>query len=325
MIPDFKTYLEESIWSNINKRSEGNLERNEDNIDNLTMREFCDYLNSNYTYVGPDSIMKIGYMNSNQSILFAVNMYHNIPEFISLYCDKNEYYIMPDTTLFQNHQDLFSKLNKKYKITKISNRFKQSLFKIEPNNGVGNYKFFIQVIDDILTFFDKPLFKKNVNESIWSNINKRSEGDVSRKEDDINSFNIAELCEYIKDNYEFSTYDNCPVFIFTNVNNSEVTLSVMVLYDNQRTFPNVSIYITLDPIDIRFSPANMPGRDVIKYFRDKKLSNVLQSSFDLVEDDKDGRNYHINPLNGEKANNKFILRVLDTFAENANTPIIKKK
>ena len=30
MIPDFKTYINESIWTNINKRSEGNLEREED-------------------------------------------------------------------------------------------------------------------------------------------------------------------------------------------------------------------------------------------------------------------------------------------------------
>ena len=72
-------------------------------------------------------------------------------------------------------------------------------------------------------------------------------------------------------------------------------------------------------------PANMPGRDVIKYFHDDKLLDALKSSFDLVEDDKDERYYHIKPLNGEKANNKFILKVLNTFAENAKYPIIKKK
>ena len=35
MIPDFNTYLKESIWSNINKRSEGNIERKEDDINDL--------------------------------------------------------------------------------------------------------------------------------------------------------------------------------------------------------------------------------------------------------------------------------------------------
>ena len=69
----------------------------------------------------------------------------------------------------------------------------------------------------------------------------------------------------------------------------------------------------------------MPGRNVIKYFRDYKLLDALKSSFDLVEDDDDGRDYHINPKDGESADNKFILKVLDTFAENAKAPIIKKK
>ena len=47
-----------------------------------------------------------------------------------------------------------------------------------------------------------PDFKTYLNESIWSNINKRSEGSVSRKEDDVNNLDIDGLCEYIKGNYE---------------------------------------------------------------------------------------------------------------------------
>ena len=42
MIPDFKTYLKESIWSNINKRSEGNLERKEDKLSIDEMENFID-------------------------------------------------------------------------------------------------------------------------------------------------------------------------------------------------------------------------------------------------------------------------------------------
>ena len=42
MIPDFKTYLKESIWTNINKRSEGNLERKEDTLPIDEMEKFID-------------------------------------------------------------------------------------------------------------------------------------------------------------------------------------------------------------------------------------------------------------------------------------------
>ena len=48
MIPDFKTYIKESIWSDIQDRSSGETVRKEDDIDNLDMDEFYDYLNDHY-------------------------------------------------------------------------------------------------------------------------------------------------------------------------------------------------------------------------------------------------------------------------------------
>jgi hypothetical protein len=167
--------------------------------------------------------------------------------------------------------------------------------------------------------------KKNLNETYWSNMNRRSQGTLIRKEDDINNLDIDGLCKYIKDNYEFLTNEEWPIYVFQDSHTSERTMFVLVFFYSGRTFPNVPVYITLNPVDVQFVPANMPGRNVIEYFFDDKLLDALKSSFDLVEDDKDGRYYHINPLNGEKANNKFILKVLDTFAENSRDPIIKKK
>ena len=48
MIPDFKTYLKESIWADIHKRSNGSQIRKEDDVDNLDMDGFYDYLNDHY-------------------------------------------------------------------------------------------------------------------------------------------------------------------------------------------------------------------------------------------------------------------------------------
>ena len=42
MIPDFKTYIKESVWGNISKRSEGNLEREEDKLSINEMEKFID-------------------------------------------------------------------------------------------------------------------------------------------------------------------------------------------------------------------------------------------------------------------------------------------
>ena len=170
-----------------------------------------------------------------------------------------------------------------------------------------------------------PDFKTFLRESIWSDMQDRGSGEIEKKEDDINNLDPDGLCDYIKDNYQFLTHEQWPIYVFQKMRTSETTMHVLVFFESGRTLPNVPVYITFNPVDIQFMPANMPGRNVIKYFHDDKLLDALNSSFDLVEDEEDGRNYHINPKDGESADNKFILKVLDTFAENAYKPIIKKK
>ena len=48
MIPDFKTYIKESIWSDIQDRSSGETVRKEDEINNLDISGLWDYINDNY-------------------------------------------------------------------------------------------------------------------------------------------------------------------------------------------------------------------------------------------------------------------------------------
>lgn len=50
MIPDFKTYIKESVWGDIRKRAEGNLDRKEDLVDvnSMSKDEFVSYLKDRY-------------------------------------------------------------------------------------------------------------------------------------------------------------------------------------------------------------------------------------------------------------------------------------
>ena len=50
MIPDFKTYIGESIWRNISQRSEGIKSRKEDNVNRLTSEYMVDFLNDRYDF-----------------------------------------------------------------------------------------------------------------------------------------------------------------------------------------------------------------------------------------------------------------------------------
>ena len=48
MIPNFKTYIKESIWSDIQDRSAGETIRKEDDVDRLNYDEFFVYLTEHY-------------------------------------------------------------------------------------------------------------------------------------------------------------------------------------------------------------------------------------------------------------------------------------
>ena len=52
MIPDFRTYIGESIWADIHRRSNGEQIRKEDDVDLLDIEDFYDYLKSKYEVFG---------------------------------------------------------------------------------------------------------------------------------------------------------------------------------------------------------------------------------------------------------------------------------
>lgn len=331
MIPDFKTYIKESIWSDMEDRGTNTILKKEDEVNVLGLDRLCKYLNQIYGEFDHRESIKVNEWKGSRWLTIY------LADTTSGYVLLISYDICPETEekiismsyeLVKDWLD-FNKFEKRYNSKVEKNEYDNDILTVYPKDGseVTN-EFLIDVIDYMLGEIppgnDKYIYKRN-NESIWSDMEDRGSGEIEKKEDDINNLDPDGLCDYIKDNYQFLTHEQWPIYVFQNKSTSETTMFVLVFFESGRTLPNVPVYITFNPVDIQFMPANMPGRDVIKYFDDDKLLDALKSSFDLVEDEKDGRNYHINPLNGENADNKFILKVLDTFAENSRRPIIKKK
>ena len=60
MIPDFKTFIKESIWSDMQDRSAGETVRKEDDIDHLDYVEFFTYLTEHYQPKSKKENEKIG-------------------------------------------------------------------------------------------------------------------------------------------------------------------------------------------------------------------------------------------------------------------------
>ena len=133
--------LSESIWTNINKRSEGNLKRKEDDINNLDRDGLYYYLTSIYK---PTNVYIPIYVSEIFDMISVPFLLVHHQDCVHLDFKKNEVNI-PYTSPYKVN-GLFSKLTKEFSIRSDSDT-------------------------------------KPTNESIWANINKRSEGNLERKED----------------------------------------------------------------------------------------------------------------------------------------------
>ena len=51
MIKKFEEFIRESIWSDVQDRSSGDVVRKEDDIDFYDREQFFEYLNNNYEYI----------------------------------------------------------------------------------------------------------------------------------------------------------------------------------------------------------------------------------------------------------------------------------
>ena len=59
MIPDFKTFISERIWSDMQDRSSGEVVRKEDDIDHLDYEEFFVYLTKHYQPKSKKTLTKL--------------------------------------------------------------------------------------------------------------------------------------------------------------------------------------------------------------------------------------------------------------------------
>lgn len=147
MIPDFKTYIGESIWTDMQKRSSGDDIRKEDDINLLDETGLAKYMEK--IYMSPNDDLHIIADKLNFGIimisLFEINgkYYNIIYQKISTSNPEITFPVCPDSDI----EDLLREL---YKVTRLK-QYNDKIYKIEPNDGnkITN-KFFIEVLDFIL-------------------------------------------------------------------------------------------------------------------------------------------------------------------------------
>ena len=79
MIPDFKTYLKESVWNDIRKKSLGKEERVESSVNNLQTEELLDYLNDYYTETNTPKGSRIFQINDDDITINVLQPHRGQP------------------------------------------------------------------------------------------------------------------------------------------------------------------------------------------------------------------------------------------------------
>ena len=164
MIPDFKTYIKESIWSDIQDRSSGETVRKEDDVDRFGYEDFFVYLTEHYQ---PKSKKTDDGIGGRTSIIDTDIIEIFVPiEYIDgkiktliIEMSKKDNSIVSmatSPTLFDKYVNLERMLSNNYTLT--TSRLSSKIY-LRPKKKPTN-KTVVDLIDTFLVIVDNPILEK---------------------------------------------------------------------------------------------------------------------------------------------------------------------
>ena len=207
MIPDFKTYIGESVWGDIRKQGLGKDVKAEDDVNTLDREGLLDYLNTIYKNL--NSFAKIKehptFNTISVPVLIKGSSYR-------VYYDFNTNEVFVEYGMPYLIPGFFTKLSDQYKLKSYIIQPGSGRYIISPKDGGEvNNKFFIDVIDFIINnipdSFERGV-ERIIKESVWGDIRKQGLGIETKEEDSFDFLDRDEFYDYLKNNYkETSTYE----------------------------------------------------------------------------------------------------------------------
>ena len=164
MIPNFKTFIKESIWSDMQDRSAGETVRKEDNIDHLDYEEFFVYLTKHYQPKSKKDNEKISGITplSNTDtikILIPIEYIDGRIKTLMIVISKKDNSIVSiatSQTLFDKYVNLERTLSNNYILNASKNT---SNIYIKPKKKPTNQTV-VDLIDIFIAVVDNPILKK---------------------------------------------------------------------------------------------------------------------------------------------------------------------
>ena len=151
-----------------------------------------------------------------------------------------------------------------------------------------------------------PDFKTYIKESIWSDIQDRSSGEITRKEDDINNLDMLGLLDYIQKKYEFSkevitlsSSIGIPLFSYK----SNITyLTISYTFSHDRIYDVYSRFMYDSPLKDSISSI-LKQKYSVKIKKENSISKYDGRYFTLIS---------TKPKKGD-IDNRFVIDVIDTY------------
>ena len=311
--------LSESIWSDMQDRSTGEIVRKEDDIDLLDINELCEYL-------------KTIYKTDSDNDINVIKIEGNLYLLICLYEDEYGYYkyIYYDGDYISMQFDVietlkcFSEFERKFSIRFTKSDFVVNRIEIYPKDKTRipvTNKFFIEVLDFILDKIKAPLEQmiekiSNIKESIWSDMQARSTGEIVRKEDSVDLLDYVEFFVYLTEHYQpKSKKDNEKIGGRTSIIDTDIAEIFIPIEFINGSIKTLRIEMSKKDNSIVSIVASPTLFD--KYVNLERMLNNYTLHTSKYDDGIDLRS-------NKKPTNQTVVNLIDIFLDVVDNPILEK-
>ena len=305
--------LSESLWSEIQDRSAGITQRKEDDVNLMSGKDFCDYLNDNY--IGKDGHKIIYDEISNRISISILKYFTNC--FYNIAYNYNSNIIIMNDEVESIYPELCKMIKENFKVVKkiVSNPTYTQFIIFPPDGSECTNRFFVDVVNFIIDNADENVLsfkKKHINESIWSDIQDRSMGKTVRKEDSIDHLDYEEFFVYLTEHYQpKSKKDNEKIGGRTSILATDIIEIFIPIesIDDKSTILQINMSKKYNSIVlIAASPALFN-----KYVN---LEKMLSNNYTL----NDSR--YLEPK--KKPTNQTVVDLIDMFLDVVDNPILER-
>ena len=293
--------ISESVWGNIRKKSMGQETRIEDDVNLMDMSGFAEYLKTRYSSTAKITIF--------ESAIYIPLLRNKSDTWYTLVYNSDRLYISDGS-----HSDFKfpSGLNFLKKDYRFSISMRLAYISTKQDEGRIRNEDVIKFIDRIIDNYkgNDLIICKNVSESVWGSIRKKSLGQETRIEDDINLLDSEGLTDYLKKHYK-------PLNSFAIITNVGNIISVPII----RNHTNSCIMFSCKTKSVIMT------NDIMDQVQG--LLRVMENNFSIkTSEGEDGNGeykvYTILPKDGSEVTNKFFIEVIDSLLYHIPGHLYKK-